>query len=58
MGKLFDELKRRKVFRVAAGAWPLIQVAADGRFLINTEVGEGSMAPIMLIQNWNPQAAQ
>ena len=33
-------------------------VAPDGRFLINTLVGEGSTAPITLIQNWNPEAVQ
>jgi dipeptidyl aminopeptidase/acylaminoacyl peptidase len=33
-------------------------VAPDGRFLINTLVGEGSTTPITLIQNWDPQAAQ
>jgi eukaryotic-like serine/threonine-protein kinase len=33
-------------------------VAADGRFLINTLVGEGSTTPIRLIQNWNPEAVQ
>lgn len=62
MGKLFDELKRRKVFRVAAVyavvARLVIQVAADGRFLINALVDEGATAPITLIQNWNPEAAQ
>jgi hypothetical protein len=31
-------------------------VAADGRFLINTEVDGGDAAPITLIQNWNPEA--
>ncbi len=30
-------------------------VAADGRFLINTELAAAA-APIMLIQNWNPEA--
>lgn len=33
-------------------------VAPDGRFLINTEVGEGGDDPITLILNWNPEAAQ
>lgn len=33
-------------------------VAPDGRFLINTVVGEGSTTPITLIQNWNPEAVQ
>ncbi len=33
-------------------------VAPDGRFLINMEVGEGMDAPITLILNWNPEAAQ
>ena len=33
-------------------------VAPDGRFLINTLVGEGSTTPITLIQNWNPEAVQ
>lgn len=33
-------------------------VAADGRFLINTLVGEGSTTPITLILNWNPEAVQ
>jgi Tol biopolymer transport system component len=31
-------------------------VAADGRFLINTVLDSGTAAPITLIQNWNPQA--
>ncbi len=31
-------------------------VAPDGRFLINTVVGDGATAPITLIQNWNPEA--
>ena len=30
-------------------------VAADGRFLINTEL-PGDAVPITLIQNWNPEA--
>jgi hypothetical protein len=30
-------------------------VAADGRLLINTELGSAA-APITLIQNWNPEA--
>ena len=33
-------------------------IAPDGRFLINTLVGEGANEPITLIQNWNPEAAQ
>jgi len=33
-------------------------VAPDGRFLINTEVGEGADAPITLILNWSPEAVQ
>lgn len=33
-------------------------VAADGRFLINTLVDGGATAPITLIQNWNPEALQ
>ncbi len=33
-------------------------VAADGRFLINTLVDEGSTTPITLILNWNPEAVQ
>jgi Tol biopolymer transport system component len=33
-------------------------VASDGRFLINTVVGEGSTTPITLIQNWDPQSGQ
>ena len=33
-------------------------VAPDGRFLINTLIGEGSTAPITLIQNWNPEVVQ
>lgn len=32
-------------------------VAADGRFLINT-MGEGTTTPITLIMNWNPEAVQ
>ena len=31
-------------------------VAADGRFLINTVLADGAAAPITLIQNWNPEA--
>lgn len=30
-------------------------VAPDGRFLINT-VLESAAAPVMLLQNWNPEA--
>ncbi len=33
-------------------------VAADGRFLINTVVREGRNDPITLIQNWSPEAVQ
>lgn len=33
-------------------------VAADGRFLINTLVGDCGVDPIRLILNWNPEAAQ
>ena len=33
-------------------------VAADGRFLINTVVSEGSTTPITLILNWDPQVDQ
>jgi hypothetical protein len=34
-------------------------VAPDGRFLINTKVDTGTpSAPIILIQNWNPDAAK
>jgi len=40
-----------------ASGWQY-DVAPDGRFLINTEVGEGSAAPITLIQNWSTEAAQ
>ncbi|MEQ1580767.1 MAG: TIR domain-containing protein [Steroidobacteraceae bacterium] len=31
-------------------------IAADGRFLINTVVDGGDAAPITLIQNWHPEA--
>ena len=31
-------------------------VAADGRFLINTELSDDAPTPITLIQNWNPDA--
>jgi len=31
-------------------------VAPDGRFLVNTELNVGAPAPIVLIQNWNPEA--
>ena len=31
-------------------------VAADGRFLINTELDNDVGVPITLIQNWNPEA--
>lgn len=30
-------------------------VARDGRFLINVETGNASVAPITLILNWNPE---
>jgi serine/threonine protein kinase/Tol biopolymer transport system component len=33
-------------------------LARDGRFLINTVVGEAAVAPITLIQNWQPDAKQ
>jgi len=33
-------------------------VAPDGRFLINTELDARAPSPIVLIQNWNPQAKQ
>ena len=29
-------------------------VAADGRFLVNTELDDDAGAPITLIQNWSP----
>lgn len=62
MSMLFEELKRRKVFKVAAVyavvSWLLIQVAPDGRFLINTVVDEGGDNPITLILNWNPAVVQ
>jgi len=29
-------------------------VAADGRFLINTELDDDASTPITLIANWNP----
>jgi hypothetical protein len=32
------------------------EVAADGRFLINTELATNVGIPITLIQNWNPDA--
>jgi hypothetical protein len=32
------------------------EVAADGRFLINTELDNDVGVPITLIQNWNPEA--
>ena len=34
---------------------PQYDVAADGRFLINT-VLEDAAAPITLLMNWNPEA--
>jgi hypothetical protein len=34
------------------------EVAPDGRFLINMELDVDAGAPIMLIQNWNPEATQ
>lgn len=40
------------------GLGPQYDVAPDGRFLINTEVGESATNPITLIQNWNPEAVQ
>jgi Tol biopolymer transport system component len=33
-------------------------VAADGRFLINTELNDEAPAPITLIQNWSPDAKE
>jgi hypothetical protein len=33
-------------------------VAADGRFLLNTELDDDAGAPITLIQNWNPDARE
>jgi hypothetical protein len=30
-------------------------VAADGRFLINTVIEEASMPPIVIVQNWVPR---
>jgi hypothetical protein len=30
-------------------------VARDGRFLINTVLGDAPAAPITLLQNWNPE---
>src|SRR5262249_15651760 len=33
-------------------------VAADGRFLLNTGVGEASAPPITLVLNWTAQARQ
>jgi Tol biopolymer transport system component len=45
--------------RILGGADPNIgtqyDVSADGRFLINTVLGEDN-SPITLIQNWNPEA--
>lgn len=43
---------------VGGNQGPPYAVAADGRVLINTVVGEGTTAPINLIQNWNPEAVQ
>ncbi|MBM3778018.1 MAG: hypothetical protein FJW23_07225 [Acidimicrobiia bacterium] len=31
-------------------------VSRDGRFLINTVLGETTAAPITLLQHWNPEA--
>jgi hypothetical protein len=39
---------------VATGQGRQYDVAPDGRFLINTVVDSGTVAPITLIQNWNP----
>jgi Tol biopolymer transport system component len=36
------------------GQGPHFDVGSDGRFLINTEVGEG-IAPITIIQHWTPE---
>ena len=33
-------------------------VAADGRFLINTDLEDDSATPITLIQNWSPGTAE
>ena len=35
---------------------PQYDVASDGRFLINTVLGDAASAPITLIQNWRPPA--
>jgi Tol biopolymer transport system component len=40
---------------VATGQGRQYDVAADGRFLINTVPESATAAPITLIQNWNPQ---
>ena len=40
---------------VDRGVGRLYDVAPDGRFLINTEIA-GDVAPITLIQHWNPEA--
>jgi hypothetical protein len=31
-------------------------IAPDGRFFINTEIGDRAAAPITLIQHWTPEA--
>ena len=33
-------------------------VAADGRFLINTELDDDAATPITLIQNWSPDTKE
>jgi hypothetical protein len=33
-------------------------VAPDGRFLVNVVLDSGPAPPIMLIQNWNPDAGK
>ncbi len=37
------------------GIGPQYDVSRDGRFLINTVADDATLAPITLIQNWNPE---
>ena len=37
------------------GLGPQYDVARDGRFLINSNVGDAAAAPITVIQNWRPK---
>jgi hypothetical protein len=33
-------------------------VSPDGHFLLNTVIGDGAAAPIIVVQNWDPDRRQ